>query len=128
MYMWGDDVKELLVTVAQAIYWDPFDEDIDTSPYEVWRRMRDEAPLYRNDKYDFWALTRHADVHAAHVDPQTYLSGYGTVLEMMGRDLSGTGQMIFLDPPQHKKLRTLVSKAFTPGRVAGLEGRIRDFS
>ena len=60
---------ELLVTVAQAIYWDPFDEDIDTAPYEVWRRMRDEAPLYRNDKYDFWALTRHADVHAAHSDP-----------------------------------------------------------
>ncbi len=116
------------MTVAQAIYWDPFDEDIDTSPYEVWRRMRDEAPLYRNDKYDFWALTRHADVHAAHVDPATYLSGYGTVLELMGRDMSDTGQMIFMDPPQHKKLRTLVSKAFTPGRVAGLEGLIREFS
>ena len=90
--------------------------------------MRDEMPLYRNDKYDFWALSRHADVHAAHVDPQTYLSGYGTVLELMGSDMSGTGQIIFMDRPQHNKMRALVSKAFTRGRVAGLEDRIRQFS
>jgi cytochrome P450 len=116
------------VTTTGAIYWDPFDEDIDTSPYEMWRRMRDEAPLYRNDKYDFWALSRHADVHAAHVDPQTYLSGYGTVLELMGSDMSGTGQIIFMDGQQHNKMRVLVSKAFTRSRVAALEVRIRQFS
>jgi cytochrome P450 len=113
------------VTTSSAIYWDPFDEVIDTSPYETWRRMRDEMPLYRNDRYDFWALSRHADVHAAHVDPQTYLSGYGTVLELMGQDMSQTGQMIFMDAPQHNKLRTLVSKAFTRNRVAALEDGIR---
>ena len=109
------------------IYWDPFDEVIDESPHEIWRRMRDEMPLYRNDKYDFWALSRHADVHAAHVDPQTYLSGYGTVLELMGTDMSGTGQIIFMDGQQHTKMRVLVSKAFTRGRVAALEDRIRQF-
>ena len=116
------------MAVAEAIYWDPFDTDIDTSPYETWRRMRDEMPLYRNDRLDFWALSRFADVQAAHVDPQTYISGEGTVLELMGSDMSGTGQIIFMDPPQHKKLRTLVSKAFTPSRVASLEDRIRQFS
>jgi cytochrome P450 len=116
------------VTTTSAIYWDPFDEDIDTSPYEVWRRMRDEMPLYRNDKYDFWALTRHADVHAAHVDPQTYLSGNGTVLELMGNDMSSTGQMIFMDGQQHNKMRLLVSKAFTRSRVGALEDRIRQIS
>ena len=116
------------MTTTSAIYWDPFDEDIDTSPYEVWRRMRDEMPLYRNDKYDFWALSRHADVHAAHVDPQTYLSGYGTVLELMGSDMSSTGQMIFMDGQQHTKMRLLVSKAFTRGRVGALEERIRQIS
>ena len=116
------------MTTTSAIYWDPFDEDIDTSPYELWRRMRDETPLYRNDKYDFWALSRHADVHAAHVDPQTYLSGYGTVLELMGSDMSGTGQIIFMDGQQHNKMRVLVSKAFTRSRVAALEDRIRQYS
>lgn len=109
------------------IYWDPFDEDIDTSPYDVWRRMRDEAPVYRNDRYDFWALTRHADVEAAHRDPQTFSSARGTVLEMMGEDMSALGQIIFLDPPDHTELRALVSRAFTPRRVASLEQRIREF-
>jgi cytochrome P450 len=114
------------VTVKDAIYWDPFDIDIDLAPYETWRRMRDEQPLYRNDQYDFWALSRYADVHAAHVDPQTFLSGQGTVLEIMGSDMSGTGQIIFMDPPQHNKLRALVSKAFTRSRVGQLESKIRD--
>jgi cytochrome P450 len=121
-------LEEKIVTVKDAINWDPFDVDIDLAPYEMWRRMRDEQPLYRNDKYDFWALSRYADVHAAHVDPQTFLSGQGTVLELMGSDMSGTGQIIFMDPPQHNKLRALVSKAFTRSRVGQLETKIRELS
>ena len=110
------------------IYWDPFDVTIDLDPHPVWRRMRDEMPLYRNDRFDFWALSRYADVHEGHRDPATYLSGKGTVLELMGNDMSETGQMIFMDQPQHTRLRALVSKAFTRGRVAQLEGRIRDLA
>ena len=65
------------------LYWDPFDVDIDADPYETWRRLRDEAPVYRNDRYDFWALSRFADVEAVHADPSTYSSRHGTVLELM---------------------------------------------
>lgn len=107
------------------LYWDPFDETIDAEPHAVWRRMRDEAPVYRNDRYDFWALSRYEDVEAAHRDAATYSSAKGTVLEMMGRDLRGTGQIIFQDPPEHTRLRSLVSRAFTPRRVARLEDEIR---
>jgi cytochrome P450 len=106
-------------------YWDPFDEELDTDPHPTWRRLRDEAPLYRNDRHDFWALSRHADVEAAHRDPRLFSSAQGTVLEMMGDDLRTTGQLIFLDPPEHTTLRQLVSRAFTPRRVALLEDRIR---
>jgi len=110
-----------------SVYWDPYDTDIDTSPYAIWRRLRDEAPLYRNDQYDFFALSRFADVQAVHSDPRTFLSGRGTVLEMMGSDLSATsGMIIFLDPPEHDTLRALVSRAFTPKRVTAFEDRIRD--
>src|SRR5437588_11809026 len=108
------------------LYWDPYDEEIERNPYEVWRRMRNEAPVYRNDKHDFYALTRFADVEAAHRDTQTFSSARGTVLELMGSDLSRTGQMIFLDPPEHTSLRQLVSRAFTPKRVAQLEDRVRE--
>jgi cytochrome P450 len=108
------------------LYWDPYDEDIERDPYETWRRLRDEAPVYRNDKHDFYALTRFADVEAAHRDPQTFSSARGTVLEIMGPDLSRTGQMIFLDPPEHTSLRQLVSRAFTPRRTSELEARVRE--
>jgi cytochrome P450 len=114
------------MTVSTALYWDPFDPALDSAPFDVWRRMRDEQPVYRNDVYDFWALSRFADVEAGHKDPLTFSSARGTVLELMGgADLASTGSMIFMDPPDHTSLRTLVSRAFTPRRVALLEGRIR---
>lgn len=113
-------------SAGEETYWDPFDVEIDTSPYPIWRRLRDEAPLYRNDRYDFWALSRFADVQAASADPKRFLSSRGTVLELMGTDLAGTSMIIFMDPPEHESLRALVSRAFTPRRVSSLESRIRE--
>ena len=81
------------------LYWDPFDIELDREPYEVWRRLRDDAPLYRNERYDFYALSRYADVEAAHRDNATYSSAHGTVLEMMSPQPMGGGFMIFMDPP-----------------------------
>jgi cytochrome P450 len=113
------------MTATTDLYWDPFDTELDSAPYDVWRRMRDEQPVYRNDVYGFWALSRFADVEQAHKDPETFISGRGTVLELMGAKMDATGLMIFMDPPEHASLRALVSRAFTPRRVGQLEGRIR---
>ncbi len=108
------------------LYWDPFDIELDREPYAVWRRLRDDAPLYRNERFDFYALSRYADVEAAHRDNATYSSAHGTVLEMMSPRPMGGGFMIFMDPPEHTQLRALVSRAFTPRRVTQLEARIRE--
>lgn len=108
------------------LYWDPFDVDIDTDPYGLWRRLRDEAPVYRNERHDFWALSRFADVEMAHRDPATFCSSHGTVLELMSPDEVPTAQMIFLDPPEHTRVRSLVSRAFTPRRIEDLQPRIRE--
>ena len=62
------------------IYYDPYDFEIDADPHPTWRRMRDETPLYRNEKYDFWALSRFDDVEAGLVDWQSYSSARGAVL------------------------------------------------
>lgn len=105
--------------------WDPFDEAVKADPHRIWGRLRDECPVYRNDRYDFWALSRFADVDAAHRDPRTYSSAHGTVLELMTEEPQGEALMIFLDPPDHTYLRRLVSRAFTPRRVALLEEDIR---
>jgi len=107
------------------IYYDPYDREIDADPHPLWRRMRDEAPLYRNDRHEFWALSRFQDVLDASVDVETYSSARGTVLEMMGRDLP-IRPMIFMDPPEHDRLRALVSRAFSPRRIAALEPQVRD--
>lgn len=111
--------------VNAAPYWDPYDTDIDDDPYPVWKQLRDESPVYRNDRYDFWALSRFHDIEAAHKDPTRFSSTYGTVLERMGPEHQQAGMMIFLDPPDHTQLRTLVSRAFTPRRVLAIEERLR---
>jgi cytochrome P450 len=110
---------------ASTLYWDPYDTDLDDEPYAAWKQLRDQAPVYRNDRYDFWALSRFVDVEASHKDPLTYSSARGTVLENMGDDMSALGMMIFMDPPAHTRLRALVSRALTPRRVAELQNRAR---
>ncbi|MEZ5170484.1 MAG: cytochrome P450 [Acidimicrobiia bacterium] len=107
------------------LVYDPFDYGIDADPHPVWRRMRDEAPLYRNDEHDFWALSRFADVLEASLDWRTYSSAHGTVLDLMTEEEQTDASMIFTDPPEHDELRHLVSGAFTPKRISALEGRAR---
>jgi len=109
------------------LYWDPIDPALRDDPYPLWKRLRDEAPAYYNDKYDFWTLSRFHDIEAAHKDPETYSSSHGTTLEMMTPEPFGdTGMIIWLDPPKHTTLRKLVSRAFTTRRVSALEERIRE--
>src|SRR5690242_9359417 len=113
-------------TLPEQLYWDPFDTEIDTALYEVWRRLRDEAPVYRNERFGFFALSRFDDVDRASRDPATFSSAHGTVLELMTDEPYPDAPLIFLDPPEHTRLRALVSRAFTPRRVNELEDRIRE--
>jgi cytochrome P450 len=105
--------------------WDPYDPVVDDDPYPVWAALRERAPVYRNEAYDFWAFSRFEDVERASADPATYSSARGTVLESMGTDMAATGMMIFQDPPEHTALRKLVSAAMTPRRIGALEDQIR---
>ena len=96
----------------------PFSYDFHEDPYPIYRWLRDHAPLYRNDRLDFWALSRFADVMAAFADWATYSSAEGVLLERLDpKYLEMTPMMLFLDPPQHDRLRKLVSRVFTPRRA-----------
>jgi cytochrome P450 len=114
--------------VQPEIYYDPFDFAIDDNPYPVWERLREEAPLYRNDKVGFYALSRHVDVAPALNNWQTYRSGKGTTTDII---LSGIdvppGVILFEDPPLHDLHRKLLSGVFTPRRMAGVEPKAREF-
>jgi cytochrome P450 len=107
-------------------YYDPYDYEIDANAHAVWKRLRDEAPLYWNERFEFYALSRFDDVLPAMLDTATFSSAHMTVLEMMTPDTNpAPGMMIFMDPPEHTHLRKLVSRAFTPRAINGLEERVR---
>jgi cytochrome P450 len=107
------------------LYFDPYDYAIDADPYPIWKRLRDEAPLYRNEDLGFYALSRYDDVLRGLLDSDTYLSGHGIVLEMITDEpYENVPMMIMKDPPEHTSLRKLVSRAFTPRRIADLEVKI----
>jgi cytochrome P450 len=110
---------------ATEVYYDPWDYAIDADPYPVWRRLRDEAPVYYNEEHDFYALSRYDDVLNGLLDTDTFKSGHGIVLEMITPEpYENVPMMIMKDPPEHTMLRKLVARAFTPRQIAGLEDKI----
>lgn len=110
------------------IYYDPYDFQIDDDPYPTWKRMRDEAPLYYNEKYDFFALSRFDDVEKALVDWSTYRSGKGSVLELIRADFDvPSGLILFEDPPIHDVHRSLMARVFTPKKMNAIEPQVREF-
>ena len=105
---------------------DPYDYDFHEDPYPYYRRLREEAPLYRNDKLKFWALSRHSDVLQGFRNSTTLSNRFGVSLDPISRNLDAHKVMSFLalDDPAHLRLRTLVSKGFTPRRIRELEARV----
>ncbi|CAJ1582913.1 cytochrome P450 [[Mycobacterium] wendilense] len=105
------------MTKPQVVF-DPFSDEYFNDPYDIYLRMQDEAPVYYNEELDFYALTRHADVAAALKDHETYSSAHGCDLATVQAGDGPQGKVIiFLDPPDHRVMRSLVNKAFTPRAI-----------
>lgn len=118
----------MTATSTSEVYYDPYDVEIDADPYPVFRRLREEAPLYYNEQHDFYAVSRFDDVERGVVDAKTYISGRGGILEMIKANIEmPSGVLIFEDPPVHTIHRSLLSRVFTPRRMAALEPKIREF-
>jgi cytochrome P450 len=114
---------------AQAVEFDPFSDDFFNDPTETYRRLRDEAPVWFSEKYGFYALSRFADVLAAHRDWEGFSSAHGIELFTLSKDpeeIKSYGQIIMMDPPEHDRMRALVSRVFTPRAVTALEPMIRE--
>ncbi len=115
-------------TSAVDLYYDPFDFAIDDDPYPVWKRLRDESPLYYNEKYNFYALSRYEDVSRELMNFDTFRSGRGTTMDII---MSGIevppGLILFEDPPIHDLHRRLLARVFTPRRMEAIEPLTRAF-
>jgi len=115
-------------TGRSDVYYDPYDVAIVADPYPVYRRMREEAPLYYNEPLDFYAVSRWEDVESGLRDASTFISGRSAILELIRANVElPPGVFIFEDPPAHTIHRRLVSRVFSPRRVAELEGKVREF-
>jgi cytochrome P450 len=116
------------MTVDEPVYWDPFEGRFITDPYPVYARLREEAPLYRNAKHDFYAVSRYEDVELGLSDWRTFSSSRGSILELVQSGIEmPPGTVIFEDPPAHRLHRSLLSRLFTPKAISALEPRIREF-
>ena len=109
---------------------DPYDYDFHEDPYPYYKRLRDEAPLYYNEQRGFWAVSRHADVHQGFRNSTTLSNRDGVSLDPTSRGPHASKTMSFLamDDPDHLRLRTLVSKGFTPRRIRELEPRVTEIA
>jgi cytochrome P450 len=116
------------MTTTTDLYYDPYDVEIDADPYPVYGRLREEMPLYYNERYDFYAVSRFDDVQRGLVDRETFSSARGSVLEFIKAGIEmPPGVVIFEDPPQHTVHRGLLSRVFTPRKMNALEPKVRDF-
>src|ERR1700744_2665113 len=101
--------------------FNPYSDVFFDDPYETYRWMRDEAPVYYSERWDFYALTRYDDVVAAHRDWETFSSAYGVTLDGLSmRQRLNTNMLIIMDPPEHERLRKLVRQVFTKAAIANL--------
>jgi cytochrome P450 len=110
---------------VEPLYYDQYDYTIDDNPFPVFKRLRDEAPAWFNEKYGFWVLSRYEDVIKASRDTSTFSSAHGTVLEIMTDEPSQTSWILNNDPPFHGQMRSVVAARFTPSKIAQMESDIR---
>ena len=118
----------MTVDAAEEIHYDPYDLELNANPYPMFRRLRDEAPLYYNAEHDFYALSRFDDVNAALVDHETFSSARGAILDWIkGSFAVPSGIVSFEDPPIHNIHRSLLARMFTPRKIGQLEPKIREY-
>lgn len=118
----------MTISATSDVYYDPYNVELNADPYTMFRRLREEAPLYYNHEHDFYALSRFADVDGALVDHQTFSSARGAILELIKSNIEmPPGVLIFEDPPVHDIHRKLLARMFTPRKISQLESKIREF-
>ena len=116
------------VEAIDDVYFDPYDVGINADPYPVFKRLREEAPLYYNAQHDFYAVSRYEDVNRGIVDHGTFSSAKGAIIELIKADFPiPSGVLIFEDPPIHDIHRKLLARMFTPRKIALLEQKIRQY-
>src|SRR2546422_7244573 len=111
-------MTSMATTSTSDVYYDSHDHEIARNPYAIFKRLRDEAPLYYNEQRDFYAVSRYDDVTKVLVDNETYINRFGGTLELIKSGIEiPPGTVLFEDEPSHGIHRALLSRMFTPKKV-----------
>jgi cytochrome P450 len=105
--------------------YDPYSREMQLDPYPAYRWFRDHQPCAHNARMKFYALFRFEDVWNATLDWRTFSSRLGPTLENHGEIPGELFSIIGMDPPRHTRVRNIISRGFTPRRIAALEPKIR---
>ncbi len=112
---------------TKTVEFDPFSRDFFDDPYDTYADLREHAPCYYSEQYDFYALSRFDDVVNAHRDHATFSSTHGQTYEQLkSGEPAQLGSIISMDPPEHTRYRKLVSRSFTPRSIGNYEGLVRE--
>jgi cytochrome P450 len=113
------------ISTSRVMEYDPFSQEFQADPFPVYRWMRDEAPVFYSEKWNWWALSRFEDVRAAATDPQTFLSYEGIDIDDTAKDQSGPGFLPDIDNPRHDQIRRMIQPQLLPNRIAEREDAVR---
>ncbi len=112
---------------TKTVEFDPFSRDFFDDPYDTYTDLREHAPCYYSEQYDFYALSRFDDVVAGHRDHATFSSTHGQTYEQLSSgEPAQLGSIIAMDPPEHTRYRKLVSRSFTPRSIGNYEALVRE--
>src|SRR4249920_978653 len=114
--------RAMSISTSRVMEYDPFSQEFQADPFPVYRWMRDEAPVFYSEKWNWWALSRFDDVRAAAIDPDTYLSFEGIDIDDTAKDQNPPGFLPNVDNPRHDEIRRVVQPPLLPGRVNEREG------
>ena len=115
----------MIISTSRVMEYDPFSQEFQADPFPVYRWMRDEAPVFYSEKWNWWALSRFEDVRAAATDPQTFLSYEGIDIDDTAKDQSGPGFLPDIDNPRHDQIRRMIQPQLLPNRIAEREDAVR---
>src|SRR4051812_10504051 len=117
--------RAMSISTSRVMEYDPFSQEFQADPFPVYRWMRDKAPVFYSEKWNWWALSRFEDVRAAATDPQTFLSYEGIDIDDTAKDQSGPGFLPDIDNPRHDQIRRIVQPQLLPNRIAEREDAVR---
>jgi len=111
-----------------TVHYDPFDAEVRANPLPIYRRLRDEAPVYYMERYDAWAISRFQDIWDLSSSNELSAARGSAPAQLLTKDQPVSAMINNMDPPDHTVLRAAIRKCFLPKNVRAVEPLARQLA